>query len=111
VAVFDIQGRHLRDLGSRPAEHLNLAEVGVVFADPSGRLFVLDTTSRIWILSRDGHEIASIAGTLPGLGMLDLTGMALDPSGVLYLVDDGRRLVRLQLGPPLWPAERASPRP
>jgi outer membrane protein assembly factor BamB len=103
VSVFNDHG-WVRDYGSRRDEGLNLTSPNKVVVDDAGRMFVVDTTSRIHVLSHDGHPLGRIPSDIPGVGPVDVSGFDLDGDGRLYLWDvSQRRIVVLQLLPPLWP--------
>jgi hypothetical protein len=108
VAVFTKDGTFLRDYSSDPASGLFLNGVNQVAVDPSGRLFVLDTSTNVYILDPgDGHRVATISPTFEGIGTLDPFGFALDSTtGRMFIADpspDHHLIVALQLEPPLWP--------
>ena len=112
VSVFKTDGTFLRTHESRPGEDLLLDEVNEVTVDPWGRLWIMDTMTGVHVLSPDGARLATVPPLLPGVGPMDLGGMALDAQGRLYLNDAGhQRLVVLQLGPPLWPGEAPTASP
>jgi outer membrane protein assembly factor BamB len=112
VSVFGTDGAFVRTFASRPEQDLILDEVNEVRVDQWGRMWVLDSINGIHVLSPDGDRLATIPTSLPGIGPLDLGGMALDGAGRLYLNDvHSDRLIVLQLGPPLWPGQEPTASP
>jgi outer membrane protein assembly factor BamB len=113
VSVFSTGGVWLRSYGGRPADGFVLDEVNAVAVDRFGRLFVLDTTNRIFILGADGRLQAVIPAELPGVGRVEFAGFALGDRGELYFADIGGgvagRLIVAQLEPPLWPEGAGRP--
>ena len=105
VAVFDKNGNWLRNYGSRPEEGLYLDEVNAVFMGPDDRVLVLDTTNRVFVLDASGHPLGVVSLAEAGFGPVDTSGIAVSPTGRLYLVDLPRhRILEAQLEPSLWPA-------
>jgi outer membrane protein assembly factor BamB len=107
VSVFSNDGTWLRNYGGRPADGFFLGEVNCVAVDPFGRLFVLDTDSRIFILDHSGALQATLANELPDGSRIDFGSFALDAEGRIYLADIGGgnagRLIIAQLDPAVWP--------
>ena len=105
ISVWNEDGTWVRDYESRPEEGLRFSGINKVHVDDAGRMFVVDTTNRIFVLDPDGHLIGTIPSVLPdGIGPVDLPGFALDRQGRLYYADaHHRRLIVLQLLPPIWP--------
>jgi len=107
IAVFGTDGTFIRSIGGDLGGGIRLSEVNCVIVDRAGRLFVLDTTSSIFVLDADGKAIAVIDSTEPDLGLSEAGSFALDADGRMYYGDfraDGAgRLVIGQLEAPLWP--------
>ena len=105
VAVFRKDGTWLRSYETNAKERFFPAEVNMAMPDPAGRLLILDTASRIYYLDADGHvlETLTLGDTFRDV---DLSGVAITPTGRLFLVDRfGDRIVEAQLEPPFWPAD------
>jgi outer membrane protein assembly factor BamB len=104
VAVFSKDGSWLRSYGSNSKEHFYLGEVNMAMPGPDGRVLILDTSNRIFALDAAG----SLLGTLAlddAFGRIDSSGVAITPTGRLFVVDRDRdRIVEGQLEPPIWPA-------
>jgi outer membrane protein assembly factor BamB len=105
ISVWNEDGRWIRNYESHRDEGLVFDEINGVHVDEAGRMFVVDTTNRIFVLDPDGHLIATIPSVLPDpVGSVDVPAIALDRQGRLYLTDVAqRRIIVLQLLPPLWP--------
>ena len=88
---------------------LRLGEVNTVAVDRAGRLFVLDSTSRIFVIEPDGTPVAVIDSTEPDLGFAEAASFAIDADGRMYYGDISEgphgRLVIGQMDPPLWPPD------
>jgi sugar lactone lactonase YvrE len=88
---------------------VRLGEVNGAVLDRAGRLFVVDTTSRIFVLDAAGALVAVIPNDLPDVGRVELASLAIDDAGRLYIADIGagmaRRLIIAQVEAPLWPSE------
>ena len=110
VAVFRKDGSWLRAYESKPNERLYLDEVNAVMVGTDGRLLVLDTTNRIYILDASGTPLGILPLPEAGFGPIDTSGIALSPTGRLYVVDlEHDRIVEAQLDPSLWPVETRTP--
>ena len=107
VAVFSTDGTWIRSYGGDMGNGARLGEVNAVVVDRAGRLFVLDTTSSVFVIEPDGTPIAVIGSTVPDLGFAEAFSFALDDDGRMYYGDlaEGMhgRLVIGQLEAPLWP--------
>ena len=69
VSVFSTDGTWLRHYDRKLNDELRFDEVNVVVVDGAGRLCVVDTTNRLFVLDRDGtllHTFAVHGGQLPG---------------------------------------------
>jgi hypothetical protein len=77
--------------------------------DRFGRLFVVDTTSRIFVVDAGGGLVGVIPNRLPDVGQVELASIDVDDEGRLYFADLGGgsagRLIIAQLEPPPWPAK------
>ena len=107
VSVFSAAGTWLRNYGGDMGGGNRLGEVNGVSVDSAGRLFILDGTSRIFVVARDGTPIAVIDSTDPDLGFAEAASFVLDAQGRLYYPEiregAGAQLVIGQLEAPLWP--------
>ena len=107
VAVFATDGTWIRSYGGELGPGVRLGEVNAVSVDRSGRLFILDTTSSVFVIDADGTPIAVIDRTEPDLGFAEAASFALDDAGRMYYGDIAEgghgRLVIGQLEAPLWP--------
>ena len=109
VAVFDKDGNWLRNYGSQPEKGFYLDEVNAVFVGPDARMLVLDTTNRdLHPGCHRGSDWASCRLSEAGFGPIDTSGIAVSPTGRLYLSTPPHRIVEAQLEPPLWPVEAAT---
>ena len=109
MAIFDTDGAWVGSVGGTMANGAALGEVNAVVVDRSGRMFVLDTSMRIFVIDADGTPVAVIDRTEPDLGFVDVASFALDEDGRIYFADIGEtthaRLVIGQLEAPLWPPD------
>ena len=109
VAVFSMDGSWIAGFGGLMANGQTLGEVNDVEVDRSGRMFVLEASSRIHVLEADGTPIAVMSSDYPNIGFVEIATFALDDEGRLYFADIGAgqhaRLVIAQLEAPLWPPD------
>jgi hypothetical protein len=71
---------------------------------PDGRVLILDTSNRIFALDAAG-SLLGILALDDAFGRIDSSGVAITPTGRLFVVDRDRdRIVEGQLVPPIWPA-------
>jgi outer membrane protein assembly factor BamB/sugar lactone lactonase YvrE len=109
VAVFTTDGTWVRNYGGDMGGGVRLDEVNTVAVDRAGRLFVLDTTSSVFVIEPDGTPIAVIDRTEPDLGFAEAATFAIDDAGRMYygeIREDGpANLVIGQIDPPLWPPD------
>ena len=109
VAVFSTDGTWIRSYGGDMGGGLRLGEVNSVSVDASGRLFVLDSTSSVFVIEPDGTPVAVIDSTEPDLGFAETASFAIDADGRMYYGDIAEgahgRLVIGQMDPPLWPPD------
>lgn len=108
VAVFSTDGRWIRSYGGEMGSGARLSEVNAVSVDRAGRLWILDTTSLVYVLEPDGTPIAVIDSTVPDLGFAEAASFALDDTGRMYYGDFSElrgRMVIGQVEAPLWPPD------
>jgi hypothetical protein len=68
-------------------------------------VLVLDTSNRIFFLDPDGHLVETLSLN-DAFGAIDSSGLAVSPTGQLFIVDRDRdRVLEAQLEPPFWPAD------
>jgi sugar lactone lactonase YvrE len=107
VAVFSTDGTWVKSYGGEMGPGTRLGEVNAVSVDRAGRLWVLDTTSFIFVIAPDGTPLAVVDSTVPDLGFAETASFVLDASGRMYYADfrEGTRgrLVIGQLEAPIWP--------
>ena len=104
VAVFAKDGSWLRSYVDNPKEGFYLGEVNMAMTDPDGQVLILDTTNRIFFLDPNG-SLSETLSLNEAFGRVDASGMAISPTGRLFLVDRDRdRILEAQLEPPFWPA-------
>lgn len=105
VAVFAKDGSWLRAYVDNPKQRFYLGEVNMVMTDPDDRVLILDTTNRIFFLDAAGSLLETLS-LIEAFGPLDASGLALSPTGRLFVVDRERgRILEAQLEPPFWPAD------
>jgi outer membrane protein assembly factor BamB len=107
VSVFSTDGTWLRHYDRQLNDELRFDEVNHVAVDRAGRVFVVDTTNRMFVLERDGTLLHKSLVTAPGLGSMEPGPFVLRDNGTMYLTDISgtteARLIIGQLGAPLWP--------
>jgi len=105
VAVFKKDGSWLRSFEASSKERFYPDEVNMAMTDPDGRVLVLDTSNRIFFLDPDGHLVETLSLN-DAFGAIDSSGLAVSPTGQLFIVDRDRdRVLEAQLEPPFWPAD------
>ncbi len=107
VSVFSTDGTWLRHYDRKLNDELRFDEVNGVVADRAGRLLVLDTTNRLFVLDREGTLLHTFVLTAPGTEDSEFGPFVIDDDGRIYLTDlsatTEARLIIGQLGAPLWP--------
>ena len=107
VSVFSEEGTWLRHYSGDMGNGNRLGEVNAVAVDSAGRVYAMDTTSRVFVLEKDGKPIAVIDSTDPDLGFAESASFVLDAQGRMYYPEiresGGAQLVIGQLEAPLWP--------
>jgi outer membrane protein assembly factor BamB len=107
VSVFSTDGIWLRHYDRQLNDELRFDEVNGVFVDRGGRVWVLDTTNRLFVLDREGTLLHTFVLTALSAAESEYGPFVIDDDGRIYLVDlsagtDPRLIIGL-LGAPLWP--------
>jgi outer membrane protein assembly factor BamB len=110
VAVFTTTGDWVGTIADgQLAPGVRLDEVNAAVLDRFGRLLIVDTTSRLFVVDASGELVGVLPNRLPDVGQVEFGSMVVDDQGRLYFADIGGttagRLIIAQLEPPLWPAE------
>lgn len=111
IVRFDLEGRHLSDIGTRGSREGQFNFPTHICADRLGKVYVTDSmNSRVQILDSEGRYQASIGSAGDGRGHFSRPkGVALDSMGNIYVVDalfdnlqifDGLGRLLLSLGEP-----------
>jgi outer membrane protein assembly factor BamB len=107
VSVFSTDGTWLRHYDRKLNDELRFDEVNGVFVDRGGRVWVLDTTNRLFVLDREGTLLNTFVLTALSAAESEYGPFVIDDDGRIYLVDlsggTDPRLIIGQLGAPLWP--------
>ena len=107
VSVFSTDGTWLRHYDRNLNDELRFDEVNGVVVDRAGRLLVIDTTARLFVLDRDGTLLHTFILTAPDAGGREFGPFAIDNDGRIYLAafstSAEAQLIIGQLGAPLWP--------
>jgi len=107
VSVFSTDGTWLRHYDRKLNDELRFDEVNGVFVDRGKRVWVLDTTNRLFVLDREGTLLHTFVLTALSAAESEYGPFVIDDDGRIYLVDlsagTDPRLIIGQLGAPLWP--------